>query len=406
MKRTSGCVCLICFSVMSQLTLAAQPPIARGAGAFLYDGSDSGHWLTDMIAFNSNNYGCSKMVTPVLPSASPPLYPIKRMYVYVGSIVASTKTINYQNNITLPYYNQVSLSSGGYAQVMAIIDSSDAADIDALSWNDGVSLGQTIATAVCADTSVVGVVLDIEGDKSHYSFKTGTGQSGLYYGASQALQKCASGVKAMGVFVNPNNIGPPGTPAGSCFQPGWCNWNNVANYLGSNGYLIVSAYDAADNCLSPAPASMQCTPNTASSVAAYSTPTGSFLSSITGKIQNMAANSTPANPIPYTVAIPASASYSEFTSYQPPSITCIPGTSATGAPPFTPITQWEYIATSNTVIFQNRGSGFLGVDYWEWTRNPLSGECVSGDLFYPNTPPNTALDPVIGCLQNLNFGYS
>ena len=381
-------------------------PISAGAGAFLYDsGGLASTLVTDMNNFNSQNYGCSKMINPVSPSASPPTYPISRLYVYAQSITASTQTINYDYSKTSPYHNTVHISSGGDANVFAIIDSQDASDIDALSWDQGVALGQAIATHVCDDPNVVGVVLDIEGGKSHYTFKTGTGQSGLYYGASQGLQKCASGVKSMGVFANPNNIGPPGTPAGTCFQPGWCNWNNVKNYLGSNGYLIVGIYDVADGCVSPPPAAMQCTPSTSSSVASYSTPTGSFLSSITGKIQNMVTNSTPANPSPYTIAIPASASYSEFSTYFTPSYSCIPGSSGSGGAPFTAITQWDYIATSNTTILQNKGAGYLGVDYWQWANTPLTDECVAGEQFLPATPPNTPSDPVLGCLQNLNFGY-
>ena len=386
-------------------------PVPHGQGAFIYDNTTVGQWADDINSFNTNNLG----FPPKYPSGGAVLYPINRLYVDVGDITATCSsstacnvTVGYASASTAYYYTNV--PSPPAKKIFALIgaqrvdpntgarnpifDNPAAADLAAY----------YIVRDVCGDSSVDGVVLDIEPFATD-AFNIGSAINTLYNQTAQGLLACN---KSMGIFMNPGTVFTSGT------------WGSVMATIGTNSFLIVGAYDIKDGCINP-------NENTQSApwpYAGFSIPSGLYQSSISGKMQYMAIASQQYS-IPFTVAIPAAASFSEFAEYNvqgytpqyTPFYTCPitppqnqPCTSATDP---SRIHQLDYVQTARGVISStnpifptpNVGPLFLGVDYWAWTE-PLNPQCAfapGNDVLLPNTPPGTDDDQVIGYLQNIPF---
>ena len=398
LKRFSTILCIIFLYPVD----AAQSnmPIPHGQGAFIYDNGTAGKWINDITAFNTNNLGF-----PPTPPGGAVTYPINRLYINVGGISADcsttpcTVTVTYNSASTAAYYAQFNSTS----RIFALMGAQKSENPDLFNNPSAAQRAAAdIVSDVCGDSNASGVVLDIEPFASN-AFSTGSAIYYLYHNTAQGLQACG---KSMGLFMNPGTVFSANA------------WGNVIPTIGSNSFLIVGAYDIQDGCINP-------NGNTQSPpwpYAGFSIPSGLYQKSVSGKISYMT-QAAKQYSIPFTVAIPAAASLSEFAEYNvqgytpqyTPFYTCpinLPNNQpCTNASDPTRIHQLDYVQTARAIIRStssstpNVGPLFLGVDYWAWT-DPLNPQCSftpGTDVVLPNTPPGTSDDQVIGYLQNIAF---
>lgn len=396
----------IVFWYPTHLIAAISTPIPHGQGAFFYDNGSIGQWIPNIINFNTINHG----FPPKKPGGTVP-YPINRFYINVGDIDVDcsanpcTVNVGYVRASTAAYYARFHSTSLIFALIGAQKGEGDNAEL----FSDAIvaeNAAAKIVSQVCADSSVKGAVLDIE-PFAVDAFSKGSAIYTLYNTTAQGLQKCK---KSMGIFMNPGTVFTAKA------------WGNVMPTIGSNSFLIVGAYDIKDGCINP-------NGNTQSApwpYAGFSIPSSSYQSSVSGKISYMT-QAAKQYSIPFTVAIPAAASLSEFAEYNvqgytpqyTPFYTCPinppQNQPCTNVKAPTLIHQLDYVQTARGIISStsadpsnpkpNVGPLFLGVDYWAWTE-PLNPQCAFApghDVLLPNTPPGTAEDQVIGYLQNTSF---
>lgn len=402
--RFFGVFLSLLFGYSTDVIASMSTPITRGQGAFFYDNQTPGQWIPDITAFNTNNLG----FLSIAPGGSVP-YPINRFYINVGDISADcstnpcTVTVGYVDTSTSLYYAQFHSTSLIFALIGAQKGDSPALFTNP---NAGQLAAATIVSNVCADSYVNGVVLDIEPFATD-AFSPGSAIYNLYHNTAQGLQKCG---KSMGIFMNPGTVFSANA------------WGKVMPAIGTNSFLIVGAYDISDGCINPN-GNNQSAPWP---YAGFSIPSGLYQQSVSGKISYMT-QAAKQYSIPFTVAIPAAASLSEFAEYDvqgyttqyTPFYTCPINPTikqpCTDAGDINRIHQLDYVQTARGIISKtssnpsnpipNVGPLFLGVDYWAWTE-PLNPQCAfapGNDVVLPSTPPKTADDQVIGYLQNYSF---
>ena len=378
-------------------------PIPYGQGAFFYDNIPvhaPGYWIQDIIDFNTLNNGF-----PPTPLGGTVPYPINRFYINVGDIAVDcsttpcTVTVGYAGSSTAAYYAQFHTSSLIFSLIGA-----QKADSPALFTNTILAqhAAASIVSEVCGDPSTNGVILDIEPFSAN-AFSTGNAIYYLYHNTALGLQNCG---KYMGIFMNPGTVFSANA------------WGDVMPTIGSNSFLIVGAYDTNDGCVNPN-GNIQRFPWP---YEGFALPSGRYQQSISGKMSYMT-QAAKQYSIPFTVAIPAAASFSEFSEYDvqgytpqyAPFYTCPinppQNQPCTNANDPNRIHQLDYVQTARGIISAtnattpNVGPLFLGVDYWAWT-DPLNPQCSfapGNDKVLPNIPPGTTDDQVIGYLQNIAF---
>ncbi len=215
----------------------------------------------------------------------------------------------------------------------------------------GVGAAGVLAREVCNDENTDGIFFDLE------PFNIAIpGQFALYQAIAKqfASESCKDkkhpNGRVFGIFLNPNKIAPR-------------DWGKVAAALGPNGFVAVSAYDVKDTN-PPVPVSIE-----------------AYTASITGMLKKMDAASR-ANEIPYTVVIPAAASFSEFNQfgfYDPSN----PPSDFRLQRDYTPdgITQIGYVKAVRDIILTScKSPYYLGRDMWSWTKykspNPSTGQML------------------------------
>ncbi len=362
---------LLSLLFLSPIISAIVPNISKGHGAILYDGTQPsgpnstesnspGQWVSNITAFNAGANAAST---------------ITRLYPYSGDIkincpngasscVYSGLNQNVFVGYNTPAYGQASVSSYRAsfpnALILAIIDA-DTTSLPLLSNLDvGTGVAGVLTSQICADPKVDGVFFDLE----PFDFNQGQGQFSLY---KQTAINLASPAcidinhpkgRVMAIFVNPNKVN---------------DWSIVAGMLNNNGYLVVSAYDVNDQ-IPPSP-----------------TPYNLYTSSVTGKIQAFMDPNSIQYKIPYTVAIPAGASFSEFEQF---------GYYNTGYPSDFQVstdyrklgfTQLAYVQSARAILLANAKSPYyLGTDYWTWSQY-ISPSKSQNEMLLPNIPSATVI---------------
>ena len=370
--------------LLSSHALANVTSLSFGHGALLYDATQSGgpdsaksnmpgQWITNIQEFNGGATA-KTAITRLYPYSGD----IKIQCADASSCVYSGAGQNVFVGYNTPAYGQLSVAayrtSFPNAMILAIID----ADLDSIPLINTQSVGQGVAgvltTQLCADPNVDGVFFDLEPITANAFESLGLfalyRQTSINLASSQCKDSQHPNGRFMAIFINPNKVP---------------NWDHVAAAIGQNGYVIVGAYDVNDT-----------TPP-------YPTSLSLYTSSITGKIQTFMDPPSALKKIPYTVAIPAAASFSEFEQYglYDPSA---PDDFSLIANYTNPATQsgyqLNYVQTARGIIVANAKSPYyLGMDYWAWNQY-VSPAPNQNWLLLPNIPPNTPpLDNVIGFLQ-------
>lgn len=346
-----------------------------GHGALLYDatqasGPDStisnnpGQWVSNIQQFNS---GATTKTA------------ITRLYPYSGSIKIECTNANNciysgpNQNVFVGYdtpaFGQASVaayrSHFPNALILAIID----ADLDAIPLinNDSVGIGTAgvLTAQLCADPNVDGVFFDLEPITANAFQSPGLfslyRQTAINLASPQCQDTGHPNGRFMAVFINPNKVP---------------DWTQVAGALGTNGYVVVGAYDVND-----------ATPP-------FPTTPSLYTSSITGKIQGFMDPASIQNKITYTVAIPAASSFSEFEEYGTYDPTA-PNDFSLIANYTNTVTQLGYVQSAHAIITKNAKSPYYsGMDYWSWNQY-ISPDPQKNWLLLPNIPSST----VVGYLQ-------
>ncbi len=349
---------LIAFSLfcISSLSIAVIS-IPKVRGAFLYDATyaagpssaktvDPGHWITNLQAFNAGATSARNQIT--------------RLYPYSGDIEIYPKTGG--GYTVYVYYvppSKGQASVAAYkaafpsAQEVPIIDGdTNSALLKPLKGNAalGVTVAQTAANQICSDPNADGIMFDLE----PFSISD-PGQFSLYhtianlFASSQCIDSAHPNGRYFGLFMNPNKIA-----AG--------DWSRLAAALGNNGYLIVSGYDLGPTKNPP-----------------VSINSNQYTAGLTGMLQTMDKESIK-NKIPYDVAIPASASFSEFYKYgiydptKPGNFDLIKAFSQ----------QLGFMHAARAVIFATcKSAYFMDVDYWSYNVY-ISPKPSANQLLLPN----------------------
>lgn len=367
-----------CVTVINKITTAivllsmtSTPALAKLAmpnpGAFLYDAvfsagpqsshtSDPGHWKNHLLDFNNQATSTAA---------------INRLYAYSGDIemYCSTTTDcvfsgpgqNVYIYYAAPASGQASVAAYRaafpHAKIYATLDGNTKGEyLKPLTYAAiGRATADAMAKIICADPNVDGVLYDLEPFDNNSA-----GQMALYkrtsvnFASRKCIDKNHPTGRTFGVFLSPNKI---------------TDWSAMATALGSNGFLVVSGYDLGDAITSPP------TP----------TPLFDYQNRLAAIVKNMDSKSTQYK-IKYTVGIPASASFSEFSQFgyydaeNPPSFFKLD----TDYEPA--ITQLAYMQAAVGVLSANSKSAYyLGADYWGWGQYK-SPNPAAGQLLMPNIP--------------------
>lgn len=337
-------------------------------GALLYDATqpngpnstvsnDPGQWITNIQQFNGNT-PLSRQITRLYPYSGD----IKITCTDPNACIYSGAGQNVFVGYNSPAFGQASVAAYRAAfpkaLILAIIDA-DTTSLPLLILSY-VQVGKGIATEltrqICNDPNVDGVFFDLE----PFNFNVNQGQYTLYqqtalnFSSAACIDATHPNGRTMAIYMNPNNV---------------TNWSVVPGMLSKNGYLVVAAYDV-DDTTPPRP-----------------TPYSLYSSSVTGKIQAFMDPNSTQYKIPYTIAIPAAASFSEFEEF---------GYYDTSYPMDFRVdtdfrnqgfTQLAYIQSAVAIIQKNAKSGyFMGTDYWSWSqyKSPAPHQ---NQLLLPNIPP-------------------
>lgn len=336
--------------------------VPSGQGALLYDAQSTtgpggkltnspGHWKDNISAFNAGATTADQ---------------ITRLYPYSGDIEMnctgpSDCFFSGAGQNVFVYYDPPAFGKASVAAyraafptalILAIIDGSTKSKLLApLSYTEiGTQTADLTAQTICADANVDGVFFDLE--PADFSVP---GQAAFYKEISKQFSSsgCMDGNHPNGrvfaVFANPNKVS---------------DWGPVAAGLGNNGYIAVTAYDVKDRT-PPLPIAIQ-----------------GYHASITGMLEKMDAASRQYK-IPYTVVIPAAATFGEFQElgiYDPSN----PPTDFKLQQDFAPaITQLGYVQSVRNIILATcKSPYFLGRDFWKWAQYTYK----DGKLLMPDIP--------------------
>lgn len=363
----------IVLSVLLGVGLTVESGVLKfspGHGALLYDATqsagpesavsnDPGQWISNIQQFNAGATASSQ---------------ITRLYPYSGDIKITctdpTACVysGSSQNVTVGYdspqaFGQDSVSAYRAqfpnALILAIIDA-DTSVLPLLSYVQvGVGIANSLTQQICADPKVDGVFFDLE----PFNFDPNQGQFALYkqtsinFASSQCKDAAHPQGRVFAIYMNPNQV---------------TDWSVVPGMLGNNGYLVVAAYDV-DDTTPPRP-----------------TPYSLYTSSVTGKIQAFMDPNSQQYKIPYTVAIPAAASFSEFE--QLGSYDASYPSDFKVTTDFRPaFTQLAYVQSARAILMQNAKSAYyMGIDYWSYSQYKSPAPKL-GQLLMPNIPNSSVV---------------
>ncbi|MCX7115855.1 MAG: hypothetical protein NTW08_08130 [Gammaproteobacteria bacterium] len=360
------------------LQASSLTPLPSSYGALLYDihfsagpGSSAtispGQWVPDLSTFNS--LALEKNL-------------ITRMYPYSADIeIACTDPNNVSTCTISPGYTTGSASVSAYksafssAQVLPIVDIAfNLKDFNNALLKTNTTLADNVAqalvTEICADPNAAGVLFDLE-------TSGGLSNPGLFelYRKVSTLFSVAPCKNS--TYVNGRYIGIYLTP--TVANNDWAQAQ--AMFAGrNNGFLAIPLYDVKG--FTPTP-----TPDPLSSYTGYVT-------SALGHAKTYAMQYK----VPYTIIVPAAASFGTFQDYgiynasepAPTYFQLITDYSSNA-------TQLAFVQGARAAACANQNPYFMGIDYWAWNQYVNPGQ--NSDNTYQLTMPNVPNTDTVGYLQ-------
>jgi hypothetical protein len=361
------------------VTLSAQAssltPLPLGAGALLYDVSfpsgpgshgvnSPGQWVSDLTTFNSG----------ALPQNQ-----FTRLYPYSADIEI---TCSNPNDITtcviVPGYvtGNASVaayySAFGHAKILPIVDISfHYLNNSLLKTNTTLAdnVAQALVTQLCNDPNVSGVLFDLE-------TSGGLSNPGLF-----EFYRKVSTLFASSACIDVTH--PKGRYMGAYLTPVNNDWSLAqAMFAGNNnGYLAIPLYDVKGFTSPPTPDPLQ----------TYNT----YVTSALGHANTFGTQYK----VPYSIIVPAAASFGTFQAYgiysasapAPTYFQLITDFSKSNA------TQLSFVQNARNVACLNQNPYYMGMDYWAWNQYVNTG--TNSDGTYQLVMPNVPDTDVVAYLQ-------
>ena len=352
-------------------------PLPTSFGALLYDmhyASDPtshasiqpGHWTTQLQAFN-NGATSSNLIT--------------RLYPYSSDIEITSCT---ESNLSAcqidPGYASGNASVASYraaipnATIMPIVDIAFSyANNSLLKTNITLAdmVAKSLATQLCSDPNVNGVFFDLETSNS----LSLPGLIEFYTQMSILLSSgsCVDGThpkgRYMGIYLTPVNN----------------DWTTLASIFSTrnNAFVAIPLYDVTGFKSPPVP----------DSLSAYN-------SYVTPALTNAKTNSN-ASKVPYTIIVPAGASFGTFQSYgvytnnsnldYNYNYQVVQDFSSNNT------SQLGFVQAVRNVACSNNNAYYMGMDYWSWQEYISDSDT---DPTYPLRGPNLPDPTTVTYLQN------
>jgi hypothetical protein len=222
------------------------------------------------------------------------------------------------------------------------------------------AVAQDLATQICNDDNASGVFFDLEGS-------TGLTSPGLFEFYRQVSKLFASSMCISSSHPQGRYMGVYLTPVGN----DWATLQQI--FAGtSNSYVAIPLYDV----------SAFTTPPTPNVLATYS----GYVTSAIGHAKTFSAQYK----VPYTIIVPAGASFGTFQEYgiynaseaAPTYFQLITDFSKSNA------TQLNFVQSARNVACLNQNPYYMGIDYWSWNQYVNSAQNADGtyQLLMPNIP--------------------
>lgn len=363
LKKILGFVMFLsAFSVLA----TAITPLPLSYGALLYDlycangpGSsctiDYGEWITSIGSFNGSALPKNKLT---------------RLYPYASDIEITCSSPNNIATCTIsPGYNTGNGSVSAYfdafagAQILPIVDiAQNYLNNKLLLTNTTLAdnVAEALATQICNDPKASGVFFDLE-------VSNGLSNPGIVEFYRQVSKLFASPMCIDGLHPNGRYMGVYITPVNDDWQVAQAMF--AAN---NNSYIAIPLYDISAFTTPP-------TPN----------PLSAYTSYLTSVLANAASNSQKYQ-VPYTIIVPAGASFGTFEQYgiynasepAPTYFQLLKDFSSTNA------TQLLFAQTARNIACKSLSPYYMGMDYWSWNQyvNPGTNSDGTKQLTMPNIP--------------------
>jgi hypothetical protein len=352
-------------------------PLPVSFGALMYDmhyASDPtshatiqpGHWTTQLQAFNNG---------------AKPANLITRLYPYSSDIEITSCTASNLNACQIdPGYASGNASVTSYratfpnATIMPIVDIAfKYADNILLKTNTALAdmVASALATQLCNDPNVNGVFFDLETANS------------LSYPGLMEFYTQMSILLASGSCVD--NAHPKGRYMAIYLTPVGDDWTSLATIFSkrNNGFVAIPLYDVTGFKSPP-------TPDPLSAYNAYVTP------ALTNAKTN--ANSTQ---VPYTIIVPAGASFGTFQSYgvytNNPTLDYNYNYQVVKDFSSLNTSQLGFVQAARNAACSNNNAYFMGMDYWSWQEYINDSDT---DPSYPLRGPNLPDPTTVTFLEN------
>jgi hypothetical protein len=341
-------------------------PLPLSYGALLYDvnfpagpGShgttDPGQWVPDLTSFNSQALTQNK---------------ITRLYPYSADIEITCSDVNDISSCNIiPGYTTGSASVLNYrnafndASILPIVDAAfHYLNNSLLKTNTTLAdnVAQALVSQLCADPNVDGVFFDLE-------TSGGLSNPGLFELYRKVSQLFAAAPCVDGAHPNGRYLGIYLTPVGD-------DWATAqAVFAGqNNGFLAIPLYDVKGFTPIPTPDPLQ-------------TYNG-YVTSAMGHAHTYATQYQ----VPYSIVVPAAASFGTFQDYGIYSSTA-------SAPTYFQLitdyskpnaTQLAFVQNARNLACVNQNPYYMGMDYWAWNQYVNPGQNTDGSyqLVMPNVP--------------------
>lgn len=387
MKFFVRSVFLICLLT----TIHAFPLIKGLRGVYVYDATypngplthasnDPGQWAANILAFNSAATADSNKLQRIYPYGGDIEFYCTPTTTSVGNCVFSADPSKANAHVyfsfgteSVQHYETALKDTVPHLQMLPIFDgtTSKGSVFYPLLTSPplAVATAAEVASKVCSDPNDLdGVMFDLEPlEINNQALRQLFTSTAADLSKDQCINTTHPSGRAMGVFISVSKVNA--TTNG---------WQLLRSALGSNGYAIVSGYDMGSSGVPLQP--------------------GTYGARLSGNIQLMDAAATKYK-IPYVIALPASASFSEFQEIgtydtsEPGNFKLVKDYSGEG------ITQLGYIKSATTQVGQDvKSSYFLGIDFWSYNQyvalstttllkpNILSGEVAAWLEQHPIRP--------------------
>lgn len=343
---------------------SAITPLPFSYGALVYDlyctsgpghncSIDYGQWVTSLSNFNAGALA-KNQITRFYPYSSD----IEITCTNPNDISTCTISPGYMtgNGSVSAYYNAFSNAS-----ILPIVDIAQHYLNNSLLLTNTTladNVANALATQLCNDPKVSGVLFDLE-------VSNGLSNPGIVEFYRQMSKLLASSMcidashpkgRSMGVYLTPVND----------------DWQIAqAMFGGNNSYIAIPLYDISAFTSPP-------TPN----------PLSAYTSYLTSVLANASLNSQKYQ-VPYSVIVPAGASFGTFQQYG------IYNASAPSPTYFQLITDFSsnatqllFAQTARNIVCKNLNPYFMGMDYWSWIQyvNPGTNPDGTMQLTMPNIP--------------------